>query len=133
MAKKFKWNEEVEDDLRKANIPEETIAGLKNKDVEKISLDMLDGISGGGVCGAGEVQAPDDWSNPYAGNKTVLEAQHMAAAIYDRFGEDICADFCNSCFWPSDDWKTWIHQSGAAIAVSMMWRVCYVTTQPTAS
>ena len=51
MEKKFEWSKELEDALRKANIPEEKIAALREKklqpDVEKLSFDRLDGVSGG--------------------------------------------------------------------------------------
>ncbi|MBO7674878.1 MAG: hypothetical protein J6S63_07690 [Atopobiaceae bacterium] len=56
MAHKMNITQEVEDALRKANIPEEGIAKLReaevDDDVEKLDLDGLDGVSGGFTFGA---------------------------------------------------------------------------------
>ena len=125
MAKKFEWTREVEDVLRKANFSDGQIAEFKHKDVEKLPLELLDGYSGGGTSGPGEIQAPGDWQNPFYNNVTMIDAQLMVQEIERNFGTDICIDFCNDTFWPSYDWERWIRQGGGAYAVDMMWSVCY--------
>ena len=48
MAKKFEIPRELEDALRKANVPEEKIAELgEAADVQSVPLEALDGVSGG--------------------------------------------------------------------------------------
>ena len=127
MEKKFEWNKDVEDALRKANIPDDRIAELRPRDVEKIDPELLDGISGGsgGMYSLGGNEAPLDWSNPYFNNMTTSEGIQLVQTIYDNFGEDICIDMCNDMFCHSYDWSAWIHSGGPAYAVVSMWSVCY--------
>ena len=80
MARKLQITQEMEDALRKANVSEEGIAKLKEKeidtDVEKLDLDSLDGVSGGASL------ADTDEGSFY----------DMAMIMTDSFGLDVAVD-----------------------------------------
>ena len=125
MAHKMNITQETEDALRKANVPEEGIAKLRETevddvDVEKLDLDSLDGIAGGGIYGI-KVWAPDDWRcSPYD-NMTWIEGATFIKGMCDSFGEDVAIDICNKRYCKSVDWADYIHGYGPEYAAYYMW------------
>ena len=128
MALKSNNRQEIEDVLRKMDIEPENITELKvpeaDADVERIGLDGLDGVSGGGIYGV-KKWAPDDWQNPVWGNMTWIEGADFIEAIYNSFGEDIAIDYCIEAFCRSNDWERYIHANGPRYAALYMWSICY--------
>lgn len=128
MALKSNNRQEIEDVLRKMDIEPENITELKvpeaDADVERIGLDGLDGVSGGGIYGV-KKWAPDDWQNPVWGNMTWIEGADFIEAIYNSFGEDVAIDFCIETFCRSNDWEHFIHANGPRYAALYMWSICY--------
>ena len=128
MALKSNITQEIEDVLRKMDISPEQITELKvteaDADVERIGLDGLDGVSGGGIYGV-KKWAPDDWQNPVWGNMTWIEGADFIEAIYNSFGEDVAIDFCIETFCRSNDWENFIHNNGPRYAALYMWSICY--------
>ena len=129
MARKLNITQEMEDALRKMDIPQEKIAELKemevDADVERLDLDGLDGVSGGGGIYGVKKWAPDDWKNPIWNNWTWIEGANFIKAIYDSYGEDICIDMCNELFCKSYDWEYYIHGTDPVYAALYMWSICY--------
>ena len=129
MARKLNITQEMEDALRKMDIPQEKIAELKemevDADVERLDLDGLDGVSGGGGIYGVKKWAPDDWKNPVWNNWTWIEGADFIEAIYNSFGEDIAIDYCIEAFCRSNDWERYIHANGPRYAALYMWSICY--------
>ena len=67
MSKKFEIPREIEDALRKANVPEDAITKLgETADIQSIPLEALDGVAGGaqGTVDVGGVEmSADDFNN----------------------------------------------------------------------
>ena len=86
MTKKYEWTSELEDALRKAKVPEEKIAELRemevDSDVEKLDLDGLDGVSGGA-----SLSDTDEGS-----------FHDMAMIISDSLGLDVAVDVMASIY-----------------------------------
>ena len=86
MTKKYEWTSELEDALRKAKLPEEKIAELRemevDSDVEKLDLDGLDGVSGGA-----SLSDTDEGS-----------FHDMAMIMTDSFGLDVAVDMMASIY-----------------------------------
>ena len=86
MARKLNVTQEMEDALRKAKLPEEKIAELRetglDADVERIGLDGLDGVSGGA-----SLSDTDEGS-----------FHDMAMIMTDSFGLDVAVDMMASIY-----------------------------------
>ena len=86
MARKLNITQEMEDALRKAKLPEEKIAELRemevDADVERIGLDGLDGVSGGA-----SLSDTDEGS-----------FHDMAMIMTDSFGLDVAVDMMASIY-----------------------------------
>ena len=86
MARKLNITQEMEDALRKAKLPEEKIAELRemevDSDVEKLDLDGLDGVSGGA-----SLSDTDEGS-----------FHDMAMIISDSLGLDVAVDVMASIY-----------------------------------
>ena len=128
MAKKFDWSKEVEDTLRKANFSDEKIAELKEKKsrVEKLSLEDLDGTSGGGGFGWGNETPPEDWPNPVFNGMTLAEGRALINALYDAFGEDVTIAFCMEAFdFKTNAWEESLRAGGPNYCADVMWGICW--------
>ena len=129
MARKLQITKEMEDALRKANVSEEGIAELReteiDADVEKLGLDSLDGVSGGGVYGIKE-WAPEDFRVPYWYNMTYPEAGELIAAVYDNFGFDVTVDWAMEFFHTkTNDWEKQLRAGGPYYCALYMWSIAY--------
>ena len=86
MARKLNITQEMEDALRKMDIPQKKIAELKemevDSDVEKLDLDGLDGVSGGA-----SLSDTDEGS-----------FHDMAMIMTDSFGLDVAVDMMASIY-----------------------------------
>ena len=86
MARKLNVTQEMEDALRKAKLPEEKIAELRetevDADVERIGLDGLDGVSGGA-----SLSDTDEGS-----------FHDMAMIMTDSFGLDVAVNMMASIY-----------------------------------
>ena len=104
MSKNYKLTPELESALRKANVAEEKIAAFeaKDPDVEKLSLDDLDNISGGAA------EAPDDY---VLYGMTQLEAGRLLQGIVDNFGTDIAISMANAMWCKTTDWERYLRES----------------------
>ena len=89
---------------------------LKNKDVEKLSKDDLDNISGG-------VTVPDDYV--LAGN-TRKQMGKFIQTILDTFGPDIAIEVANH-FIQTEDWKNFLYMGENAgwLAVNTIYEKQY--------
>ncbi len=126
MGKKFEWNKELEDVLRKENLSEEKIAALKNRGVQKVPLELLDGISGGGNYAWGNETPPEDWQNPVFNGMTLAEGRAMINGLYDQFGADITVNFCMEAFnFKTDAWEESLRQGGPNYCADVMWGICW--------
>lgn len=106
MAKKLELTKVMEDALRKANVPEEKIAHLRENGLEirELSLSDLDAVSGG-LYGVGDREwAPDDWRCPTFDNRTWLEFGEFIDLMYQNFGRDVTVNFLNLAYFKSNDW-----------------------------
>ena len=126
MGKKFEWNKEVEDVLRKENLSEEKIAALKSRGVQKVPLELLDGISGGGNYAWGNETPPEDWHNPVFNGMTLAEGRALINAMYDQFGADITVDFCMEAFnFKTNAWEESMRAGGPNYCADVMWGICW--------
>ena len=126
MGKKFEWNKEVEDVLRKENLSEEKIAALKSRDVQKVPLELLDGISGGSGYAWGNETPPEDWQNPVFNGVTLAEGRALINAMYDQFGADITVNFCMEAFnFKTNAWEESMRQGGPNYCADVMWGICW--------
>ena len=127
MALKSNNRQEIEDVLRKMDIEPENLTELKvaDADVEKLDLDGLDGVSGGGGVYGVKYFAPDDWKYSLWYNMTWVEGADFIEAIYNSFGEDVAIDYCIEAFCKSNDWERFIHANGTRYAALYMWSICY--------
>ena len=126
MGKKFEWNKEVEDVLRKENLSEEKIAALKSRGVQKVPLELLDGISGGGNYAWGNETPPEDWHNPVFNGMTLAEGRALINAMYDQFGADITVDFCMEAFnFKTNAWEESMRMGGPNYCADVMWGICW--------
>lgn len=106
MAKRIELTKEMEEALKKANVPEEKIEELKEKgfEPEPLSLDDLDAVSGG-IYGASEGGwAPDDWRSPTFWNMTFPEFAEFIQSFYEASGRDVVLEFLNEAFMRTEDW-----------------------------
>lgn len=126
MGKKFEWNKEVEDVLRKENLSEEKIAALKSRGVQKVPLELLDGISGGGNYAWGNETPPEDWHNPVFNGMTLAEGRALINAMYDQFGADITVNFCLEAFnFKTNAWEESMRMGGPNYCADVMWGICW--------
>ena len=126
MGKKFEWNKEVEDVLRKENLSEEKIAALKSGGVQKVPLELLDGISGGGNYAWGNETPPEDWHNPVFNGMTLAEGRALINAMYDQFGADITVNFCLEAFnFKTNAWEESMRAGGPNYCADVMWGICW--------
>ena len=126
MGKKFEWNKEVEDVLRKENLSEEKIAALKSRGVQKVPLELLDGISGGGNYAWGNETPPEDWQNPVFNGMTLADGRALINAMYDQFGADITVDFCMEAFnFKTNAWEESMRAGGPNYCADVMWGICW--------
>lgn len=126
MGKKFEWNKEVEDVLRKENLSEEKIAALKSRGVQKVPLELLDGISGGGNYAWGNETPPEDWRNPVFNGMTLAEGRALINAMYDQFGADITVNFCLEAFnFKTNAWEESMRMGGPNYCADVMWGICW--------
>ena len=126
MGKKFEWNKEVEDVLRKENLSEEKIAALKSGGVQKVPLELLDGISGGGNYAWGNETPPEDWQNPVFNGMTLADGRALINAMYDQFGADITVDFCMEAFnFKTNAWEESMRAGGPNYCADVMWGICW--------
>ena len=126
MGKKFEWNKEVEDVLRKENLSEEKIAALKSRGVQKVPLELLDGISGGGNYAWGNETPPEDWHNPVFNGMTLAEGRALINAMYDQFGADITVNFCLEAFnFKTNAWEESMRAGGPNYCADVMRGICW--------
>jgi len=126
MGKKFEWNKEVEDVLRKENLSEEKIAALKSGGVQKVPLELLDGISGGGNYAWGNETPPEDWQNPVFHGLTLAEGRALINGLYDQFGTDVTIEFCLEYFnFKTNAWEESLRTGGPNYCADVMWGICW--------
>lgn len=115
MAQKLNLTPEMEEALRKANMPEEKIAELRDMEIgaRELSPDDLDGVSGGGghyaASGNPHGSPPEDWRCPLYWNMTYSELGAYLDGMYKSYGanafaKDMVINFCNQFFFVSQDW-----------------------------
>ena len=103
MAEKIKLTPEMEAALKKANLSDADIQKVVNADVQKISLNELDGLSGG----AG---SNDDPYEPRICGMTREEMGSLLQGIVDSFGIDVAVAVALTWVQTSD-WETWLRAS----------------------
>ena len=125
MAEKLAWSE-VEGVLRDAGIPEERIAEFKSEpdtDVERLDLDALDEVSGGGY-GWGNETPPDDWKCPTLRWMTLPEGRDLINAMYNAYGFDVTVNFSMKFFeFYTDAWEESLRQGGPNYCADVIWGI----------
>ena len=97
-----------------------------DQDVERISPDDLDGVSGGGGIYGIKKWAPEDWRCPCFYNMTYIEGGEFIAAVYENFGHDVTADFCMEYFnCKTRDWDVKLREGGPYYCAVYMWSIAY--------
>ena len=125
MEKKPYSKQEIEEALRKANVPEKLINGIENPDVQKVPPELLDAVSGGGF-GWGNETPPLDWPNPVFNGMTLEEGYVFIKALYDAFGFDITVDFCMEYFnFYTNAWEESLRAGGTYYCCDVMWGICW--------
>ena len=129
MAKRYEKIEHLEDTLKQMNLPQEKVTEFINEDVDvvKLSLDDLDGISGGGVYAVDGHYAPEDWRCGAFCDMTWPEGGDFINALYENFGRDVTIDFCKSAFCLTNDWAEYFNPPGltAYYCALMMWSLAW--------
>ena len=127
MANNVKLTPELEAAFKKANMNDEDIRKImEGADVQKIGLDDLDGISGGGNYAWGNETPPEDWQNPVFNGMTLAEGRAMINALYDQFGADITVSFCMEAFnFKTNAWEESMRAGGPNYCADVMWGICW--------
>ena len=114
MAKKFEMTKEMEDALHKANVSEEKIADLRENgfEIQELSLDDLDAVSGGRYAACTDGWAPEDYKCSWAYGMTWPELAEFINMIYQQFGRDVTINFLNMYFFESPDWAAQFNPPG---------------------
>ena len=125
MAKR-EISDALKEALKKANLTEDMLPET-SEDIEALSLDDLDEVSGGKYSGLKNGQAPYNWPCPECGGLTWPELAEMIDAIYQQFGRDVTIEMMNNLFFKSPDWEAQFNPPGlnsnwcASYLVSACW------------
>ena len=118
---------EMETALKKTNLSDAIIQKVVNADVQKMSLDELDGLSGGGSFAWGNETPPEDWPNPIFRNMTLAEGRVFINALYDAFGFDVTVAFCMEAFnFKTNAWEESLRAGGPNYCADVMWGICWI-------
>ena len=85
MAQNIRLTPEMEDAMKKANLSDADIQKVVNPDVKKMSLDDLDGFSGGVT----SADIPDDFR---IAGLTYYDMGSIMQGVVDSFGIDVAID-----------------------------------------